>query len=157
MGKTTEIAQQISQHIAQACQCQYSGNFIVNSEHFCTTDKTATVYQAKLLTTDGRTALDIRNITQLWVLSKPLITIDGRAYQVDPYCSVVVKELGVSSCDSNTSTESLSTDQPSVSVIELVSVIGMAALLILVVTTAIVLVLCCICRRKHKSRRYDIR
>ena len=100
--KTSDIAQFISQQVAQLCQCQYSDSFIVDGRLFCTT-KNNVIYQAKLLSTDGKTALEIRNITQLWVLTKPIITIEEKFYQLDPFCSVVVKELGVTSCETASS------------------------------------------------------
>ena len=80
---------------------------------------------------------------------------------MDPYCSIIVEELGMTSCDSNPSTEALLTNQkPSFgeSVIELVSVIGAGVLLVLVIVLVIILVLCCVCRRKSKSTKSnDIR
>ena len=77
---------------------------------------------------------------------------------MDPYCSIIVKELGMTSCDSIPSTEALSTNQqPSlaVSVIELAAVIGVGVMLVLVIIMVIILVVCCVC--KKKSKRYDIR
>ena len=151
--KISDIARFISQQIAQLCQCQYSGSFIVDGQLFCTT-KNNVIYQAKLLSTDGKTALEIRNITQLWVLSKPIVTIEEKFYQLDPFCSVVVKELGVTSCDSVSSTESLSELQ-SFTTIELASVIGTGVMLLLVIVLIVALVCCCVC--KKKSKHYDVR
>ena len=122
------------------------------------TAKNGVVHQAKFLPSDSKTALEIRNTTQLWILTKPIIAIDEQFYRVDPYCSVIVEELGVTSCDSNPTTETLLPDQnPSFgkSIIELVSVIGAGVLLVLVIVMAVILVLCCVCRRK--SKRYDVR
>ena len=96
--KTSNIAQYIARQIAQRCQCQYSGSFIVNGELSCTTGNDV-IYQAQLLSTEGKTALEIRNITQQWVLSRPAIIIDSLSYQVDSDCSTVITELGVTSCD----------------------------------------------------------
>ena len=96
--KMSTIAQFIAQQIVQRCHCQYSANFIVDGQLFCTS-KDSVVYQAQLISTDGKTALEIRNITQQWVLSRPTIMIDNLTYQIDPDCSTVVNELGVTSCN----------------------------------------------------------
>ena len=117
------------------------------------------VYQAKFLPSVAKTALEIRNTTQLWILTKPIIAIDEKLYQVDPSCSVVVQQLGMTSCDSNPSTEARLPDQnPSFgkSVVELVAVIGAGVLLAVVIMLTIILILCCICRRNSKKKRWYI-
>ena len=151
------MSQFIAQRLAQLCQCQYSSSSIVNSRLLCTAKNDA-VYQAKLLPSDTKTALEIRNMTQQWILTKPIIAINERFYQVDPYCSIIVKELGMSSCDSVPSTEALLPEQNASfgkDIIELVGVIVAGILLVVVITMAVILVLCCVCRKKSKS--YDIR
>ena len=104
--KNADIAEFVSQHIAQRCQCHYSSSFIADGRLFCTT-KNNIIYQAQLLPTDSKAALEIRNTTQLWVLSKPVIIIDGESYQLDFQCSVEIKELGMTFCDAVGSTEPL--------------------------------------------------
>ena len=141
--KISDIARFISQQIAQLCQCQYSDSFIVDGQLFCTT-KNNVIYQAKLLSTDGKTALEIRNITQLWLLSKPIIAIEEKFYQLDPFCSAVVKEFGVTSCDTVSSTESLSEPPSSFTTIELASVIGVGVMLLLTTVLIVALVCCCV-------------
>ena len=89
----------------QGCQCQYSANFIVNGQLFCAS-KNSAIYQAQLIPADNKTALEVRNITQQWVHSGPTITISGLSYKVDPNCSTVVNELGVTSCYSGVVSES---------------------------------------------------
>ena len=74
--------------------------------------------------------------------------IEEYFYQVDPFCSIVVKELGRTTCDT---TEVLSNNRPSVSAIELVSVVGMGVMLLLIVVLIVILVIYCI----HKG--FDIR
>ena len=78
--------------------------------------------------------------------------IEQQLYKVDPYCSVVVKELGTTTCDT---TEALSTSPSAVSLIELVSVVGTGVMLILVIVLIFILVCCC-CKKK-KSKNSDIR
>ena len=73
---------------------------------------------------------------------------------MDQYCSIIVEELGMTSCDSNPSTEALSTNQkPSfgTSVTELASVIGAGILLVLVIMVVVILVICCASKKKTKS------
>ena len=81
------------------CNCEYSENFIDSGQFLCSSSKKEIIYQAQLLTTDGKTAEEIRNITQNWVLTKPIVTISGQRHQLDPYCSVVIREIGDLSCD----------------------------------------------------------
>ena len=155
--KTASISQLIAHQVAQVCQCQYPNTFIVDSQLLCTT-KNGMVYQANFLPSDSKTALEIRNITQRWILSQPLILIDEQFYRVDPYCSIIVNELGMTSCDSNPSTEALSTNQkPSFGgrVIELASTIGAGVLLVLVIVLVVILVACCASKKKTKS--YNVR
>ena len=104
IGKPTDIAQAISEQIAQICNCKYSENFIDSGQFFCSNSKKEIIYQARLLTTDGKTAEEIRNLTQEWVLTKPFVTISDQHHQLDPYCSVVIQEIGDLSCDPTTPT-----------------------------------------------------
>jgi hypothetical protein len=148
--KTANVTQFLAQQVAELCQCQYSSSFIVSSQLLCTA-KNDVVYQAKFLPSDNKTALEIRNITQLWIQTKPIITIGDQFYHVDPYCSIIVNELGMTSCGS---TEALSPNQKSflgLSAIELASVSGGGAMLVLVIVLVIVLVACCVSKRKSKS------
>ena len=147
--KINHVAHVVAQQIALLCWCEYSGNFIGDGHLFCTT-KNDVIYQAKLLPTVKKTALEIRNITQRWALSRPTIMIDEKYYQIDPNCSVVVKEFGVTSCGTVGLSESLSTSQPAISTIELVSVTGTGIMLLLVIVLIILLV-CCAYRKKSKS------
>lgn len=91
------IAQFIAQQIVQGCQCQYSANFIINGQIFCASENSV-IYQAQLTSTDDKTALEVHNITQQWVLSGPTVTVCGISFKVDPNCSIVMNELGVASC-----------------------------------------------------------
>ena len=104
IGKATDIAQAISEHVAQMCDCEYSENFIDSGQFFCSSSKKEIIYQAQFLTTDGKTVEEIRNITQKWVHTKPIVTISGQHHQLDPYCSVVIQEIGDLSCDPTVST-----------------------------------------------------
>ena len=147
-SKITKIAHFIAQRIMQLCQCQYSGDYIIDGWLFCTS-KNDVIYQAQLLSTDGKTAQEIRNITQQWVLSRPAIVIDNISFQVDPNCSVVVKELGETSCNvasesQPTNTQSVTSTNIAVSIV----VVGMVLLLCVGLITAS---LCYLHKRKSKS------
>ena len=149
LTKIMTIEKLITQEIAQRCKCQYSSSFIADGHLFCTI-KNNVIYQAQLFSTDSKTGLEIRNITQDWVLSKPFLKIDGVSYQLDPGCSVVVKELGITACDYE------ATSQSTVNVTELASFIGGGCvLMILVIVVVIILVSCWStwsCRKKHDKR-----
>ena len=81
------------------CNCQYSEDFIDGGQFFCPSSRKQIIYQAILLKTSGKTAEEIRNTTQVWVLMKPVLTVSGKSYQLDPYCSVVIRDVGDTSCD----------------------------------------------------------
>ena len=112
------------------------------------------VYQAKFLPSYSRMALEICNTTHLWILTKPIIAIDEQFYQVDPYCSIIVNELGSTLCGLSPSTEA--TLFLGMSVIELASIIGVGAMLVLVIVLVIFLVSCCANKRK-KAKSYNVR
>ena len=98
--KATDIAQSISEQIAQMCQCEYTQAFVDHERLFCSQDsENQVIYQAQLLSTDGRTSEEIRNITQTWVLTEPFVSVSGHPHQLDPYCSVVIEMIGNLSCD----------------------------------------------------------
>ena len=145
--------------MAQFCQCRYSSSFIVSSQLLCTAKNDVTiVYQAKFLPSDSKTALEIRNTTHLWILTKLIITVDDEFYHVDPYCPIIVNELGMTSCGSSSSTEALlPNDKPphGVSVIAMASISGVGAMLVFIVVFVIFLVVCCVSKKKSKS--YHVR
>ena len=126
------------------CQCQYSETFISNGQFFCGNSKKQVIYQAQLLITDGKTAEEIRNITQKWVLTKPFITISGKSYQLDPYCSVVIKEFGDITCDAVSPTQLESSVESSTYLLVYSVVVGV--LLLLAITGVVILMLCFIMR-----------
>ena len=131
--------------IAQHCQCQYNSSLIVDYQFVCTTTDYDVVFQAELLPTENRTALEIRNTIQQWVLSNPFITINNISYQVDSKCSTEVKELGVTSC----------TAQPDHS-LSLIIIISIPVTVAAVGVLCIVLITYCIWKKKstktHKMR-----
>lgn len=79
--------------------------------------------------------------------------VEQQFFEVDPYCSVIVKELGTTTCDV---TEALSKSSSAVSLIELGSVVGAGVLLVLVIVLIFIL-LCCCCKNKKKSKSVNIR
>lgn len=89
----------ISEAILQTCDCEYSKYFITNGQLLCGSSDKEIIYQALLLTTDGKPAEEIRTLLQRWVLTKPFITVNENHHQLDPYCSVMIHEIGIVSCD----------------------------------------------------------
>ena len=149
--KVSTIAQFIAQQIEQGCQCQYSANFIVNGQLFCTSNNRA-IYQAQLIPTDNKTALEVRNITQQWVHSGPTITISGLSYKVDLNCSTIVNELGVTSCYSDAVSESQPNSKNQLPAITIsVSLIGVM-LLVCIGSVVFSLYMYHFHRRKHSMR-----
>lgn len=142
------MAHIIAQRIMQLCQCQYSGRFIVDGQLFCISENDV-VYQAQLISTDGKTALEIRNITQQWILSSPSIMIHNLSYQVDPTCSVVVKELGEISCSAASESQPTNIKSTVSTSVVISSVIGGMVLLLCIgfITAS----LCYFYKRKSKS------
>ena len=135
----------------QGCQCQYSANFIVNGQLFCASNNSA-IYQAQLIPTDNKTAMEVRNITQQWVHSGPTITISGLSYKVDPNCSTIVNELGVTSCYSDAVSESQPNSNNQLPVITIsVSLIGV---MLLICIGSVIFSLCMyhLHRRKYSLR-----
>ena len=137
----------MAQQIMHLCQCQYLGSHIVDGQLFCAS-KDDVIYQAQLLSTDGKTALEVRNTIQQWILSRPTILIDSLSYQVDPNCSTSIKELGETSC--NAATESQPTNQRSV-VSTSIIVVSVIVMLVLLCIGLITISLCYLHKRKSKS------
>ena len=139
------ITQFIVQRIVQHCQCQYSANFIVDGQLFCTSENSV-VYQAQFTSTDDKTAIEIRNVTQQWVLSRPIIMINNLSYQIDPNCSTVVNKLGVTSCNVVSDTQHDNNQLAAISV----SVI-LEGVMLLICIGSIIFSLYYFYRRKMKS------
>ena len=97
--KVTDVSEAVAKAIVDLCQCLYTPNLIIDHQLTCSEDKNLIIYQALLLSTDGKTAEQIRNLTQEWVLTKPTVNIDNKAYQLDSFCSIAINELGVIECD----------------------------------------------------------
>ena len=119
----------------------------------CGDDESWVTYQGLFLTTDSNSAEEIRNLTQKWVLTKPVIRIGNKLYQLDSYCSVVVEELGEIMCNAVAPTDAKAVDtSSSLTILELVSVIIMAILVVVVLTTCsiIVCLLCKLCILKQR-------
>ena len=140
------IAQLIAQQIMQGCQCQYLARFIVSGQLFCAS-KNSVIYQAQLIPTDNKTALEVHNITQQWVLSGPAITINSLSYKVDSSCSIVVNKLGVFSCHVSESQPNHNNHRPMITVS--VSLVGM--MLIVCIGSVIFFIVCYLHRRKTES------
>ena len=134
MMKISDISNSISGAISQRCLCQYPSSFIVNGRLFCGENKNDVIFQSHFLTTDLKTPEEIRNLTQQWVLTKPLVRINNKMYQFDPYCSVAVEELGETTCDAISPTEA-ETDEVALrfTLLEIASIAIMAVLLVVVI------------------------
>ena len=157
-GKVFDTSRSITKAIAELCQCQYTPSFIVDSQLFCN-GKSEVVYQGQLLTTDGKSAEGIRNVTQEWVLNKPFISVNEQTYQLNPYCSVTINKVGENECDAISPTEPpLKSDKISdtgFSIREIAFIVVMALLALVIVVFAVCATACCI--RRSKMRRVKLR
>ena len=153
--KISDISNTISTAIAMQCQCQYTNNFIVRGGLLCSNNEKGFIFQGLLLTPEGKTAKEIRNLTQEWAFSKPQVSIANTIYQLDPYCSVVVEELGETGCDavSPTASSETVTSTPRFTVLEIVSVAVMVFLFLVVVAS--LAVICCLIVKMTK-RYFDL-
>ena len=140
--------------MSKLCQCQYSSSYIVDSQLFCTSNNDV-IYQARLLSmTDQITALELRNFTQFWVLSKPMLMIEGKYYQLDSSCSVVVNKFRTTSCDIPPSTEPVP-EKFNVPNYTLGTAIGLGIVLLLIIIVMIIVVIYFV--RKRSKGHLDIR
>ena len=140
----TEVTQFIAAQIEQNCQCQYNSSFIADYQVICTTNNYDIIFQAELLPTDSKTALDIYSIVQEWVLLNSIIMINNISYQVDSKCPTEVTELGVTSCATQQQPEA---DHKLLAIISL-AVVGV---LLIALIALITLLVCYICIKKSKS------
>ena len=146
--KILTIAQFIAHQIEQGCQCQYSANFIINGQLFFAS-KNSAMYLAQLIPTDNKTALEIWNILQQWVLSGPAITINSLSYKVDPSCSIVVNDLEVTSCSI---IDIMSESQPNNHLpVIIVAVTLSLGMMLIICVGSVIFTLYCLYRRKSKS------
>ena len=159
-GKVSDILKSVTKAIAELCQCQYTSSFIVDSQLFCN-GKSEVVYQGQLLTTDGKAAEEIRNLTHEWVLDKPFISVSDQMYQLNPYCSVIIDKVGENVCDALSPTEStLKSDKISgtdFTIREISFIVVMALLVVVIIAFAVCVTAYFIRRRSLKTHRFKIR
>ena len=111
------------------------------------------IFQAILLPSDGKTAEELRNATERWVLMKPIMIISGASYQLDTDCSVVITEVGDTSC--NTLSPAASTAGSKINhdnniIIMAYSIGGGILLLLAIAMVVVILTVCVLLRRKSK-------
>lgn len=158
-GKVSDISKSVTKAIAELCQCQYTSSFIVDSQLFCN-GKSEVVYQGQLLTTGSKTAEEVRNLTQEWVLNEPFIGVNDQLYQLNPYCSVIVDKVGENACDAISPTEpTLKSDEKSYAgfTIREISFIVVMALLVLVIVVLAVCATAYFIKRKSRMRQLKLR
>ena len=135
---------------------------IESRQFFCPSAKRQVIFEAMLQKTDVKTAEEIRNTTQKWVLKRPMMVIAGKAYQVDPYCSVVIPEVGDTSCDAILPSH-LTPDSDTRSSIDMTfaySIGGASLLVVVIVAVVIIIILLSVyiaIRRRSKRAKYSVR
>lgn len=126
-------------------------SFIFNARLMCGDDKNKLVFGAEFLTPENITADEIRRLAQEWVLTKPFIVISNTMHQVDPYCSITVENLGDTTCEAVSPTESEpESTVPRFTLLEIISVVVMALLLIIVIISCVIIA--CLIRRICKTK-----
>ena len=147
-----DFAKSLSTHLMNVCDCYYSSNFITSGQFLCyNSDKL--VYQGRILATDGTSAEEIRNLTQIWVLKSPVVKIGATDLQVDPSCPVTLISIGDPYCDMDDS--AVSTNEGQNSQLSKSAGVGIIStiivLLVMVFATLSVIVLYWFVCRKHKD------
>ena len=156
--KANDITITIGKQIASMCNCRYSEDYIDGGQFFCPSFRKQIIFQAVFLKTNGKTAEEIRNTTQTWVLMKPFMTVAGKSYQLDPYCSVAITDIGDTSCDAISPANLSSDSDAGSSGSESIYGIGGGILLLIVVIVAMVIILTfCIIWRQSKKAKYSMR
>ena len=92
------------------------------------------------------------------MLTKPIVTISNKMYQLDPYCSVVVEELGDRMCDAISPTESEPEDTSyGFTTLEVASVVIMAVLVMFILTACVIITVYCIVKRSRVRGKIKLR
>lgn len=135
------------------CNCHYSEDYINGGQFFCPSFRKQIIFQAVFLKTSGKTAEEIRNTTQTWVLMKPVMTVAGKSYQLDPYCSVAITNVGDTSCDAFSPVQHSNSESSSSGYIYGIGV-GILVLILVIVAMVIIFTLSW---RQIKKAKYNIR
>ena len=145
----------ISQQISQTCDCPYLESFIYGHRYFCNgnTAMKTVIYQARFLVIDGTTVEDIWDTIQNWVLTKLFIIIDGQRYQLDTSCSVVIQEVGDTSCNA---IELASSADSQVNLLYYYAGGGGGVLLLVLVTVGVIITMCVIKWKMSRKNRYSV-
>ena len=146
--KAHEIAQFIGIQIAHICTCHYSENFINRQHIFCSNTSKEIIFQAFLLPTDGKTSEMIRLMIQQWVLQKPVVSVAGKSYQLDANCSVIIEEIGDTSCNESTQLAS----STKLDILLLSYSVGGGGSVLIIVMLLVLFLACCIKLKKRKSK-----
>ena len=100
----------------------------------------------------------IRSIAEEWVQTEPFIVVGDKSYQLDPNCSVVIKEIGDTSCNANLPDQLSSGDKLSVVTLGYYIGGGGGGVLLLVILGIVIGVTCCLVKRyKSKKASFHVR
>ena len=89
----------IAEQVEKLCKCQYSSDFITQSSFICGENEREVIFEAILLSTDNFSPAKLRDKVQTWVLTNPDVSVGGKTYRVDSYCSVKLEALGSTYCE----------------------------------------------------------
>lgn len=157
--KIADIERAIADYIYNNCNCEiFSEQYITQGILMCGSNLREFIFQAKLLSTDEKTSEQFRDeLLQKWVNLKPIVKIEKISYQVDPYCTVELSDLGLTDCRSESPTLGLSqTNGTKTSLqvaIEITAGVG-GGVFAFIIIASIVGIVCCCCSRKSVRRKY---
>ena len=91
--------------------------------------------------------------------TEPFIVVDGISYELDSNCSVVIQEIGDTSCNANMSNQLSSGDKLSVLMLGYyIGGGGGGGVLLLVILGIVIGVTCCLVKRhKPKKANFNVR
>ena len=81
------------------------------------------------------------------------MTVAGKSYQLDPYCSVAIKDVGDTSCDAFSPAQHSNSESSSN---EFIYGVGVGILVLILVIVAVVIIFT-LSWRKSKNAKYNIR
>lgn len=145
------------------CDCHFFENFTDGQKLLCnySVNPKQFIFQAILQSINGKTAEELQKEIEKWVLTEPFVTIAGKSYQVNPECSVVIQEIGDTSChlklpsQLESSADSRGNNLYTTLIIGIGSCLGVLLVLFFIGIT--ICIITCILRKKKKTENYFIR
>ena len=154
-----DIEEAIARYVLDNCNCNiFSPEYIAQAMLMCGKNLREFIFQAKILSTAEKTSSEFRdNFVQKWVNERPIVPVAGESYQVDPYCSVELTDLGTTYCYNENPTVGLSQRNGTRTAYEIAIYItgGVGGGLFICILIAVAAcIACCCCSRKSVRKQY---